>query len=203
MRDDRVLRQYDNTGRRERAAATRDRIVEAGSDLLRESSVRDWKSVTVRAVAERAGCSERTVFRHFGTEKGLRDAIMERHEQLAGIDLASVEIDDLAEVAARVLRFASTYPTPPQVPLDPTLHEADARRRAALLRAVAERTPDRTAEEQRRSAAMIDLIWSIDAYQRLVDGWQMDSESAIEAVRWGVELVVADATRRASEPGPS
>jgi AcrR family transcriptional regulator len=195
-----VLRRYDNSGRLEQAAETRDRIVDAGSELLRESSVRDWRSVTVRAVAERAGCSERTVYRHFGTEKGLRDAIMERHEEQAGIDLASVGIGDLAEVAARVLRFASEYPTPPAPPLDPTLHEADARRRAALLRAVVECAPERPAEEQLRTAALIDLIWSIGSYERLVNGWQMDSEAAIDAVRWGIDLVVGEASEWAAAP---
>ena len=189
-----MLRSYDNSGRREQAAATKERIVSAGADLLRESSVRDWHSVTVRSVAERAGTSERTVYRHFGSEKGLRDAIMEHHQRQAGIDLTTVAIDDLADVAARVLSFVSEYPPSPEPPLDPTLHETDARRRAALLRAVAESAPERSAEEHLRAAATIDLIWSISSYERLLAGWQLDSDAAIEAVRWGIGLVVADMT---------
>ena len=190
-------RRYDNSSRREQAAATRDRVVAAGAELLRESPVKDWANVTVRAVAERAGVSERTVYRHFGTEKGLRDAIMARNEERAGIDLGSVHIDDLAEVAAKVLRFASDYPRTPEPPLDATLHEADARRQAALLRAVEECTPTWSEQEQLRAAALIDLIWSINSYERLLSGWQLDSESAIDVVRWGVALVVAAA--RAAE----
>ena len=189
-----MLRSYDNSGRREQAEATRDRIVSAGADLLRESSVRDWRNVTVRAVASRAGTSERTIYRHFGSEKGLRDAIMERNEREAGIDLTAVGVDDLADVAARVLRFVSAYPPTPEPPLDPTLHEADARRRAALLRAVAESAPHRSHEEHLRAAATIDLIWSIGSYERLLAGWQLDSDAAIDAVRWGIELVVAELT---------
>jgi AcrR family transcriptional regulator len=185
------MRQYDNSGRREQADATRDRIVSAGAELLRESSVRDWGSVTVRAVAERAGISERTVYRHFGSEKGLRDALMERHQQQAGIDLSAVGIADLADVAARVLRFVSDYPKQPQPPLDPTLHETDRRRRSALLRAVTESAPDRSAEEHLRAAALVDLIWSISSYERLLSGWQMDDDTAIDTVRWGIGLVVA------------
>lgn len=202
MTDDPVLRPYDNSGRLEQAAATRERIVAAGADLLRSSSVRDWGSVTVRAVAELAGCSERTVYRHFGNEKGLRDAIMERNEEQAGIDLASVRIGDLAEVAARVLRFASTYPTPPEPPLDPTLHDADARRRAALLGAVVDAAPGRPHEEHLRAAAMIDLIWSIHAYEHLINGWKMDSEAAIDAVTWAIGLVVDDVPPGGTPPSP-
>ncbi|HEY1828114.1 MAG TPA: hypothetical protein VGF87_08840, partial [Acidimicrobiales bacterium] len=50
----RTRRAYDSTRRREMAGETRQRIVQAGSDLLHGSSVRDWGSLTIRAVAERA-----------------------------------------------------------------------------------------------------------------------------------------------------
>jgi AcrR family transcriptional regulator len=54
-------RPYDGTLRRERAAETRERILDAGAELLHRSTVRDWKKLTVRAVAERAGVNERTI----------------------------------------------------------------------------------------------------------------------------------------------
>ena len=41
----------------------------AGSELVHRISVRDWKKLTVRAVAERAGVNERTVYRYFGSER--------------------------------------------------------------------------------------------------------------------------------------
>src|SRR5690606_23228727 len=62
----RPTRRYDSALRRERALATRARIVTAGCELLQASSLRDWRGVTIRAVAERAGVNERTVYRHFG-----------------------------------------------------------------------------------------------------------------------------------------
>ncbi len=91
-------------------------------------------------------------------------------------------------------QFVSEYPPSPEPPLDPTLHETDARRRAALLRAVAESAPERSPEEHLRAAATIDLIWSIHAYERLLNGWQLDGDAAVEAVRWGIGLVVDDMT---------
>ncbi|HEV3056512.1 MAG TPA: helix-turn-helix domain-containing protein, partial [Solirubrobacteraceae bacterium] len=90
-------RRYDNTLRRERANETRDRIVRAGADLVRQSSIRDWHGVTIRAVAERAGINERTVYRHFPNERVLRDAIMQRLEEAVGIDLAQLRLDDVAD----------------------------------------------------------------------------------------------------------
>ena len=74
----RPRRRYDGTLRRQQAGETCDRIVAAGSDLLRGSPIRDWRALTIRAVAERAGVNERTVYRHFVNEQGLRDAVMHR-----------------------------------------------------------------------------------------------------------------------------
>lgn len=186
-----ATRRYDNRGRREQAAETRERIAASGAELLRRSSIRDWRTLTVRAVAAEAGVSERTVYRHFGTEKELRDAIMAHQQQAVGIDLGSLKVDDLADIAARVLRFAAGHARPPEPPLDPTLSETDARRRAALVAAVAEAAPDRSNDEHVRIAAVIDLLWSIDSFERLLTGWELSTDDAIEAVRWAIQLVVA------------
>src|SRR5262249_20807419 len=106
-----VRRTYDNSLRRERAAATRDRIVGAGAELLRGSDIRDWGGGTFGAVAVRAGVNERTVYRHFANERALRDAVMHRFEVDAGVDLELLALDDVGTVAARILRYAAaTYP---------------------------------------------------------------------------------------------
>ncbi len=75
------VRKYDSPMRRQRAVETRERIVTAGCRILQSSSVRDWRALTIRCVAERAGVNERTVYRYFGNERGLRDAVMHRLEQ--------------------------------------------------------------------------------------------------------------------------
>ena len=130
-------RPYDGTLRRERAAETRETDPRAGSELLHRSSVRDWKKLTVRAVAERAGVNERTVYRYFGSERGLRDAVMQRNEKEAGIDLAGMRLGDIATVAAQIFDHVAQYPREPRPPLDPTLVDAKDRQRQALLGAVA------------------------------------------------------------------
>jgi len=37
--------------------------------MLQRSSIRDWRAITVRGVAEQAGVNERTVYRYFGDER--------------------------------------------------------------------------------------------------------------------------------------
>jgi AcrR family transcriptional regulator len=192
-------RPYNGTLRRERAAETRERIVIAGSELLHRSSVRDWQGLTVRAVAERAGVNERTVYRYFGNERGLRDAVMHRQEEEAGIDLAGMHLNDIADIAARVFDHVSSYPLEPRPPLDPTLAEANQRQRDALIGAIAARTKEWPAEDQIVAAAMFDVLWSVASYERLVVDWQIDPERAIRGITWVIRLV-EEAVRKGRGP---
>jgi AcrR family transcriptional regulator len=53
---------------------TSERILEAFTELFRNYG---YKGATTRAVAERAGVNEVTIFRHFGNKKGIMDALLQ------------------------------------------------------------------------------------------------------------------------------
>ena len=177
-----MTRPYDNTLRRERAAQTGDRIVAAGSDLVRASSIGDWRGVTIRAVAERAGVNERTVYRHFANERALRDAVMQHLEDDVGIDLAQLELEDVAGATAKLFRHLSSYPRERPRRLDPTLVEANRRQHDALLAAVKEHTTHWPSADRTLAAAMLDVLWSVSSYERLASDWSLDTEEAIRAM---------------------
>ena len=195
----RATRPYDSPLRRRQAAETRERIVAAGCELLRASSIRDWGALTVRGVAQQAGVNERTVYRYFTNERGLRDAVMHRLEEEADIDLAGMRLEDVADVAARIFTHVSAYPLDPKPPLDPTLSEAGVRQRTALHDALAEWTATWSARDRAAAAAIFDVLWSVGAYERLVADWQMDREQAVRALTWAIGLV-ADAVRSGRRP---
>jgi AcrR family transcriptional regulator len=182
-------RPYDGTLRRERAAETRERILVAASELLHRSSVRDWKKLTVRSVAERAGVNERTVYRYFGSERGLRDAVMQRNEKDAGIDLAGMRLEDITTVAAQIFDHVAQYPREPRPPLDPTLVDAKERQRQALAGAVATVAQQWTDEDRTLVAALFDVLWSVASYERLVVDWEIDHDRAVEGMAWVIGLV--------------
>lgn len=192
---ERAARPYDNSRRREQADATRERIVEAGSALLHTSSIRDWRALTIKSVADQAGVSERTVYRHFGTERGLRDAVMHRLEREAGVDLADLRLDDIADVTASVLRYVSAYPADTAPTVDPTLDDADARRKAALERAVADATGEWSDGDRRLVSAVLDLLWSLSSYESLVTRWDLGPDEAVRGITWIIDL----ATRAVEE----
>ena len=185
----RARRRYDTTLRRQQAAGTRERIVAAGSELLHGSPIRDWRALTVRAVAEGAGVNERTVYRHFANERELRDAVMHRLEEEAGIDLVGLRLEDVADVAARIFEHVSSYPRKPPPPLDPTLTEASQRQRKALRDAVAARTAGWREADRVVAAAMFDVLWGVASYERLVIHWQLDREHAVRGITWVIGLV--------------
>jgi len=195
----RARRRYDGTLRRQQAAETRERIVAAGSTLLHGSPIRDWRALTVRAVAERAGVNQRTVYRHFANERALRDAVMHRLEAEAGIDLATMRLADVAEVTARIFRHVSSYPLAPRRRVDPTLSEAGQRQRKALLDAVAARTARWPPADRLVAAAMFDVLWSVASYERLVVDWQLDHKQVIRGITWVVKLV-EEAIRKGRRP---
>jgi AcrR family transcriptional regulator len=184
-------RRYESPVRRERAAQTRENILEAGATLVRESSISDWRGVTIRAVADRAGVNERTVYRHFDNERVLRDAVMQRLENDVGIDLARLRLNDVADAAARIFEHVAAYPRDRRPAIDPTLVDANRRQHEALLAAVAEHTPRWPAADRTAAAAAIDVLWSVAAYERIVVDWQLDRDEAIRAITWVIGLVEA------------
>lgn len=182
-------RSYDNRRRLESAARTRDRIVEAGAQLVRETSIRDWRGVTVAAVADRANVHQRTVYRHFASERALRDAVMGRLEQEAGVELEALRLEGVADAAERIIRFVSAYPLDRQAPLDPTLVEANRRQHDALLAAVKEHAGSWPSADRTIAASMLDVLWSVGSYERLVNDWGLTRDDAVRGISWVISLV--------------
>src|SRR5919108_1196406 len=195
----RQTRRYDSPVRRQRAAETRDRIIGAGAELLHESPVWNWGELTVRAVAERAGVTERTVYRHFATERDLRDAVLARLEDEAGVDLEGLRLEDVAAVTTRTFEYVSSFPLEPRTPSDATTAAASERLRAALLGAVAPATEGWPEGDRTLSAAALDVLWSMASYERLVAGWGLDPGDAVRAVTWAIGLI-EDAIRHDHRP---
>jgi len=191
-------RSYDSPVRRQRAAETRERILNAGAELLHGFPIWNWAALTVRAVAERAGVNERTVYRYFATERELRDAVLVRLEEEAGVDMVGLALDDVATVTARMLEYVSTFPIAPRAPRDATVAAANARQRAALLDALAPYTPDWEPAQRAIAGAVLDVLWSNVSFERMVIDWELAPEDAIRGLTWTIRLV--EAAVRAGAP---
>ena len=195
----RQRRRYDSPLRRQRAAETKDRIVSAGAELLHGFPIWNWNALTVRAVAERAGVNERTVYRHFATERHLRDAVLARLEEESGVDLDGLTLDGVRQVTARIFEYVSAFPLEPRLARDPTVVAANERQREALLGAVAPFSREWSGADRTIAAAVLDVLWSVVSYERLVSDWDLAPEQAIRATDWVIQLV-ADAIKAGDAP---
>ena len=149
----------------------------------------NWNALTIRGAAQRAGVNERTVYRHFAGESELRQAVMARLEQEAGVTLDDLRLDDLRAFTARVLGYVSSFPLDPRTTRDPTLMAAHDRMRDALLAAVQQGSDRLSARDRTIAAAMLDVLWSVGSYERLVADWGLDPDDAIAGVTWVIGLV--------------
>ena len=185
-------RRYDNRARAQKAAQTRERIIAAGSELVHAFDSWNWRGLTFRAVAARAGVGERTVYRHFPTERHLHDAVMHRLEAEAGISYEDVDLTNLGEVTSRVFASLQRFSVRESVdtPRDPTFVSVDARRRDALLRAVRTSAPEWSEPEQRLTAGLLDVLWNLPSFERLVGVWGVDGRTATDAVNWLMAKVI-------------
>lgn len=153
----------------------------------------------MRAVAVRADVSERTVFRHFGNERGLRDATMRRLEEQAGIDLEQLRLGDLPKVIGRVVEEIAAHPLEPRGPLDPTLSEVSRRQHAGLLAAVGAVAEDWPEEDRVVAAAVLDVLWGVATYERLAADWSLEPDRAVAGITW-VASLVEEAVRAGRRP---
>lgn len=186
-------RAYDSPARRQQAAQTRDRIVSAGAALAHGFASWNWGELTFRAVAERAGVGERTVYRHFPTERLLHDAVMQRLEDDAGFTYEDVTLDNITAVTGQVFaalqRFSVSNSS--QSPDDATFTGVDRRRREALTRAVSGATPHWSQDQRDVVAGLLDVLWHVPNYERLVGPWNVPGADATAALAWLMDKVLA------------
>jgi AcrR family transcriptional regulator len=153
----------------------------------------------VREVARRAGVNERTVYRHFPNERGLRDAVLERLREEAGIELDGLRLEDVQGIATRIFEYVSSFPIQPRTATDPTVAAENGRQRTALMRAVDPAARNWSTIDRTIAAGIVDVLWSPVAYERLVTDWRLPPEDAIRGLSWVIGMVAA-AVREGSRP---
>ncbi len=84
-------------------------------ELLHGFATWNW-GFTVPAVAVARGVNERTVYRYFASERELRDAVMGRFEEEAGVEVEGIRLEDVADVTARIFEYVSSFPIEPRTP---------------------------------------------------------------------------------------
>lgn len=189
-------RTYTSELRQAQAEATRTRILDALVEVLAEGV----ETLSVPAVAESAGVSVGTVYRHFGDKAGMLKALIPHTQTRTGIeiDTAPESFDDMREIVAQVFRhFENT---------DDLLRAAFASRigREVRVRGSTERLrlmkdafgeiePGLEPDELEHLAKLGLMLTTSEAYQQWKDRLGLSPEEAADEVMWAMERLVKGA----------
>jgi hypothetical protein len=117
---------------------------------------------------------------------------MQQLESEAGVSYEDVDLTNIGDVTAKVFASLQRFSVRTSVerPQDPTFVGVDVRRRDALLRAVSASAPEWSAAEKHATAALLDVLWNVPSYERLVGEWGIDAADATRAIGWLMSKVV-------------
>jgi len=187
-----AARTYASPLRKQQAAATRERILQALASLVTEDGLDE---VSFKAVAEAAGLTEITIYRHFRNRVELRRALWSwldvrlggRGMPRAGSDLADdarvvlAGFDDHAPLIRAAL--LSKEGRAMRMAVQPE-------RRAGFEAALAAPTAGLGAAERTRAMAIIQLLYSAHAWMSMRDQWGLTGQQAGEASAWAIGVLL-------------
>jgi hypothetical protein len=123
---------------------------------------------------------------------------MRRLEEEAGVSYDGLALDELADVTTLVFSSRGSFAASPIVVDDPTFVAEDQLRRDALRDAVAAVAADWTDTDRDKAAGLLDVLWSVPSFERLVTQWGLGTDDATDTITWALDLVVV--AIRAGQP---
>lgn len=195
-------RSYASDLRDQQAEATRVRVLEA---LVRAMG-NGVAEVSIPAVAREAGVSVPTIYRHFGSKKGLIAALGPYVATKAGLMPAHLPetMREFDSMAREMFRNLAT--------MDQTLRAAmasnlgqEARRaglpaRRAMVRDVMNRLgPEVPEPEQERLASLALILMSTPAFHAYKDYLGLGPDASAKLVSWAIGTLIQGARRPARE----
>lgn len=186
-------RKYTSELRSAQAAATRERVLDAVVQVLAEGV----DTLSIPAVAERAGVSIGTVYRHFGDKAGLLKALIPHAGKRSGIEIEAPpetldEVDDVVrkvfhhfESADDLMRAAFAS----QIGRDVRIQEMPERLRA-MTNTFRKIAPGASDDQLDHLAKLALILMASDVYLQWKDRLGLSPEEAADEVMWTIRTVI-------------
>jgi AcrR family transcriptional regulator len=182
--------------RRAQTQLTREKIQHAAAQLLEERGAAD--GITFKAVAERAGVTEMTVYRHFPTRDDLLQGLWRHLNDAMGDDLGIPDSAD-ALFAQHDKLFSGFDRIAPQIVASISTTQGremraslNKQRRKAFLAIVEDAAPHFGAAEKTAAASVLQLLHSAYAWDSLREQWGLNGKAAGKATKWAIEILLKD-----------
>jgi AcrR family transcriptional regulator len=189
-------RTYSSRLRDEQARRTRELILDALTDLLGSHPADE---ISTRAIAQRAGVSQPTVYRHFPDRQALLEGLSDRILSLgvsAGRRFPET-LDDIAAHAARDFEFPEQNPAAATAEAilnaDPRrLSRASRARSDQLLQLVARELPEYDERDHVRITALLRSLYSIQAWLRMREEFGIPGTESAPILAWALDTLVRE-----------
>jgi AcrR family transcriptional regulator len=193
---------YRSGLRQAQAGLTRERIQLAAAGILDDGGAPE--SITFKAVAERAGVTEMTVYRHFPSRQDLLQGLWEhlnrQMDPAIGMPASAQALCD----QHRAL-FTGFDSIPSQIIASITTAQGremraalNGKRRKAFM-AIVDGVAGRLGRQERtRAAAVLQLLHSAYAWASLREQWGLSGAEAGEATLWAIDTLLNDLKARNS-----
>jgi len=193
---------YHSPLRQAQAAATRERILQACTTLMRDGS-----DLTYSAIALAAGVQERTVYRHFATKGDLQAGVWEWiTSRLTHTDFGARNADELvADMRSAFAGFDASAPL-----IRSMLHSPEGvavrvqqqpGRRAMFAACVDAAVPGAPPGAREQAAAALQVLYSAPSWDLLSTFWNMDADQAADTVELAIRSLLAGL--RSAYPNPT
>lgn len=176
--------------------------------LLAETGGTDF---SIRKLADAAGVSERTVYRHFPDREALLDAVNDHFSEVMSTghreeDLA--DLDELARFVPEVFRDFDQHAAATKASLlinpDPARVLPTQQRRTELFVDISRRSfPDLPEADQRRLGQLIRTLTSTYNWLRMREEFGMTADESGELIGWVIRCVTDEIRRSGRLGSPS
>lgn len=99
-------RPYKQVARAQAKERTRETLLQAASEEVERDG---WEEASLEAVAQRAGVTKQTALRHFGSKKGLLDAVLSRTSSIVIKERDEAPAGDIPGAVANLVRHYERY----------------------------------------------------------------------------------------------
>ncbi len=192
-------RSYTSPLRRHQQEITRNCIMEAVAEIVCEGRI---LSFSVKDVADRAGVSYGSVYRHFPTRESLLKALYESAAEIIGQDLSftSLSLDELPTVTRKTVTTFEKNATILQaftMALAANNIQPQSRRQRdqKYQQMVEESAPYLAPEVARQVAAIIGHLHSSLTWATLRQRFGLSAEAITDALTWALQALIRDLIR--------
>jgi AcrR family transcriptional regulator len=196
---DKSTRPYSSPLRENQVRQTQDLILDALTELLLD---RRPDEITTREIAEAAGVSQPTVYRHFPDRDALLAGLTARIGETGSQDRLDrmLTIDDFAPMIMAMFESAEEheveFTAEALLNSDPRRFSDDTRHHSDVLRTAVESAfPDLGEGACVELAALLRCVGSVQSWLRMREEFGVPGHRSGPLVRWAIDVLIAEARR--------